>query len=174
MRSARQAVLYCAVLALILCSLTGCAYLENRGNDALDILDVGLTFTKEPRVAVYGGFESVLALGYADVDGKMIGVGDRHAGWLDMRYNAAGCVLEGYEQWGYDGDYDPANPESPTKRGIGVGLIYGGYPRTIVAALNCPKYVHLGFIGVNVNCKIGQVLDFVLGWTTLDIGADDQ
>ena len=174
MSGARRALLLLGIMAAILMACGGCAYLKDRGNDALDIFDVGMTFTKEPRVGIYAGFQSLLAAGYANVDGWMAGVGNRHAGWLDMRYHAAGCLLEGYEQWGFDGDYDPADEGSPTKRGIGVGLIYGGYPTTVVKALNCPKFLHVGFIGVNVNCKIAQALDFVLGWTTLDIGLDDE
>ena len=158
-------------LPLIVAALTGCAYLKNRGNDALDILDVGITFSEEPHVGVYAGFESLLSVGYADVEGKIFGIGNRQAGWMDMKYKAAGALLEGHEEWGY-GDYknDPARRQ---KQGAGLGLLYDEVPRTVPKFLNCPKFVHLLFIGVDVNCKIGEVLDFVLGWTTLDIGCDD-
>ena len=174
MDGVRRGIVLLAVLMFASTAFTGCAYMKNRGDDALDIFDIGVTFTKEPRFAVYGGFQSLVGVGYSNIDGKMIGVGDRHAGWLDMRYHAAGSVLEGYEQYAFDAEYDPADEDSPTKRGVGLGLIYGGYPDTFIGALNCPKFVHLGFIGVNLNCKIGQVLDFILGWTTLDIGQDDE
>ena len=174
MGRARRGILLLAVLMLASTAFSGCAYMKKRSNDALDILDIGVTFTKEPRFAVYGGLQSLVGVGYSNVDGKMAGVGDRHAGWLDMRYHSAGSVLEGREQWAFDGDYDPTDEDSPTTRGVGLGLIYGGYPDTFVGALNCPKFVHLGFIGININCKIGQVLDFILGWTTLDIGRDDE
>jgi len=160
-----------AALPLIVAALTGCAYLKNRGNDALDIFDVGITFSSEPHVGVYAGFESLLSAGYADVEGKMLGLGNRRAGWLDMKYKAAGALLEGHEEWAY-GDYEN-DPSLRQNQGAGLGLLYDDVPRTVPKFLNCPKFVHLFFIGANVNCKIGEVLDFVLGWTTLDIGCDD-
>ena len=172
MTGSRWPVLLLLILGGVSMTCGGCAYLKDRGNDALDMMDLGVSFSKEPRIAAYAGFQSLLAVGYSKVDGKFIGLGNRNAGWLDMRYHAAGCLLEGYEQWGY-GDYDPADPDSPTRRGIGVGLIYGGYPHTFVGLFNCPKFLHVGFIGVVVNCRLGEVLDFVVGWTTLDIGKDD-
>jgi len=169
----RTLVMWIAVAVVALMS-SGCAYISDRGNDALDIFDMGLTVTSEPRFAVYCGFQSLLALGYSDVDGKMIGIGDRGVGVLDFRHNAAGMVLEGYEQLGVGSAYDPAREDSPVKRGIGLGLIYGDYPDSFIDALNCPKLVHVGFIGVNVNCKLGEIADFVLGWSTLDIANDDK
>jgi hypothetical protein len=151
----------------------GCAYMKDRGNDALDMFDIGITVSKEPHFAVYGGFQSLLALGYADVDGKLIGLGQRQFGVLDMRYNAAGSLLEGYEQFAYGDKYDPSDPASPPKRGAGLGLLYYETPKSFTEALQCAKFVHLFWIGVDVDCKIGEVFDFLLGWTTLDIGNDD-
>ncbi len=107
------------------------------------------------------------------MDGKLIGLGQRQVGLLDMRYKAAGSLLEGYEQYGYGAKYDASDPDSPPRRGAGLGLIYHETPKTVPEALQCPKFVHLLFIGLDVNCKLGEVFDFILGWTTLDIGRDD-
>jgi len=168
----RTTVSVCFLAAL--CAFCGgCAYMQNRGNDALDILDVGITVSTEPHVAAYAGFQSLLALGYSEMDGKLIGIGQRQVGILDMRYNAGGMLLEGHEQFAYGKNFDPADPESPPRRGAGLGLIYHESPRNAMEALQCAKFVHLLFIGADLNCKIGEVVDFVLGWTTLDIGRDD-
>ena len=169
----RMLGMWIAVAVLALMS-AGCAYMTDRGNDALDMFDMGFTVTSEPRFAVYAGFQSLIALGYSDVDGKMIGIGDRDVGVLDFRHNSAGMVLEGYEQLGVGSDYDPASEDSPVKRGIGLGLIYGDYPDSFIDAMNCPKLVHVGFIGFNLNCKLGEIFDFILGWSTLDIANDDK
>ena len=169
----RTLVMWIAVAVLALMS-SGCAYMSDRGNDAMDMFDMGFTVTSEPRFAVYAGFQSLIALGYSDVDGKMIGIGDRDAGVLDFRHNAAGMVLEGYEQLAVGSDYDPASEDSPVKRGIGLGLIYGDHADSLIGALNCPKLVHVGFIGFSLNCKVGEVADFILGWSTLDIANDDK
>jgi len=34
-------------------------------------------------------------------------------------------------------------------------------------------YVHLGHVGLIANFHWAQILDFALGWTTLDIEGDD-
>lgn len=168
-----RSILLICVLAVASSLCSGCAYMKNRGNDALDIFDIGVTVSKEPHLAVYGGFQSLLALGYSDVEGKLIGIGQRQVGVLDMRYNAAGMLVEGYEQFAYGDKFTELDEDSPEKRGAGLGLLYYGKPDNAMEAMQCPKFVHLFFVGLNVNCKIGQLGDFILGWTTLDIGHDD-
>ena len=64
-------------------------------------------------------------------------------------------------------------PGRPKTAGVGLGLIYHERPATVVKFLECPKFIHLLFIGVDLNCKIAEAADFILGWTTLDIGSDD-
>jgi hypothetical protein len=39
--------------------------------------------------------------------------------------------------------------------------------------LYCPKVLHLGWVGVALNCHLPELADFFLGWTTLDIMGDD-
>ena len=39
---------------------------------------------------------------------------------------------------------------------------------------NCPKMLHLGWVGLTLNCKFTELTDFLLGWTTLDILSDDH
>jgi len=160
-------LLLAAVLAVS--TFSGCGYLQARGNDALDIFDIGITVTKSPHVGIYTGFNSILALGYSDMDGYLLGLGHQHFGALHMRYNGAGSILEGYEQVGYE-DYNAGDPKSPRARGMGLGLLYHDTPRSVSEALQCQKFVHLGWIGVNLNCKIGAILKFVVGLTTIDIG----
>jgi len=172
MRIVRGGVLLCVVLSVGAMLFSGCAYLKDRGNDALDILDVGITFTKEPRIGLYADFQSIGSLGYAEIDGWMLGIGNRRAGWLPMRYHVGGAVLEGREEWAY-GDYE-SDPDIIQKQGVGLGMIYHGVPATVPKAFNCAKFAHLVFIGVNLDCKIMEAVDFVLGWTTLDIGYDDE
>ena len=169
-----RTLLLAAAFAIISAASGACAYLSDRGNDALDMFDVGVTVSPKPHFGVYAGFQSILGIGYADIDGKLLGIGDRKVGALDMRYKAAGSLLEAKEAWAFADDYDKADEDSPQRRGVGLGLIYGPYPKTVMGALNCPKLIHLGFIGFNLNCKIGQIADFILGWTTLDIASDDE
>jgi hypothetical protein len=38
---------------------------------------------------------------------------------------------------------------------------------------SCIHYLHVGFIGAAANLRYMEVVDFVLGLTTLDLGGDD-
>ncbi|MCD6417035.1 MAG: hypothetical protein J7M08_10145 [Planctomycetes bacterium] len=158
-------------LALVLLG-DGCAYMRQRGNDALDVLDVGVTVSKDPGFSLYAGLLNVVSLGYSNVDGTILGVGGRHAGAVPMRHNASGLLLWGSEQLGYQ-DFRVEDPESPPSWRVGpIGLARGPRPakRDI---MNCPKLLHLGWLGFAMNCKFAELADFFLGWTTLDIMDDD-
>ena len=157
-----------AVLATLVLS-SGCAYMKDRGHDALNIFDIGITVTKQPHFGIYAGFNSLLAAGYTDIpDGWLLGLGHTHFGALDMRYHGAGALLEGYEAQGYD-DFDKNDPNSPRERGMGFGMLYSHTPRTIPEAMQCNKIVHVGWIGLDLNCKIGGLLNFIVGWTTFSL-----
>ncbi|MGO8705419.1 MAG: hypothetical protein ACLQVA_16535 [Candidatus Brocadiia bacterium] len=156
-----------AGLLAVLVLSSGCAYMRDRGHDALNIFDIGFTVTKEPHFGIYAGFNSLLALGYMDMpNGWLLGLGHTHFGALDMRYHGGGMLFEGYESQGYDDDFDASDPASPRERGMGLGMLYSHTPRTIPEALQCNKIVHVGWIGFDLNCKIGGLLNFLVGWTT--------
>jgi hypothetical protein len=160
------------VLAGVLATLvlsSGCAYMKDRGHDALNIFDIGFTVTKQPHFGIYAGFNSLLAAGYVDMpEGYLLGLGHTHFGALDMRYHGGGMLLEGYEAQGYD-DFDKNDPNTPRERGMGLGLLYSHTPRTIPEAMQCNKIVHVGWIGFDLNCKIGGLLNFLVGWTTFSL-----
>jgi len=160
-----------ALLVAMLTS-TGCAYLKARGNDALDIFDVGVTVSKKPGLSLYIGFLNIISGGYSNMDGHILGIGGSDTGVVPARHKAHGVVLWGKEQLGYR-DVDFSSPNSPEPWHVGVvGLIQGPGPkgRNVV---NCPKLFHLGFIGLTLNCKFGEAADFLLGWFGGDIRADD-
>src|SRR5690349_2508330 len=58
--------------------LQGCTYLQQRANDAKDIIDLGVTFSSKPQFAFYasGPFIQVGAAGYGHVDGHFFGLGE--------------------------------------------------------------------------------------------------
>ena len=172
MRMTRLAAVFLAV-GILASSLSGCAYMKHRGDDALAVFDIGFTFSAKPHFAVYAGFQSLLGVGYAEFDGKLFGIGNQSVGWMDARYHAAGMVLEAYEQFAYDGDYNKDAPNSPPVRGAGLGLLYHELPDRFIDALECPKFVHVGWIGFDLNCKIGQLANFIVGWTTIDLAHNE-
>lgn len=167
-------------LATVLCFLmvslffsSGCAYLKNRGNDALDVFDVGVTASKEPKFAIYAGFLNVTALGYSNLDGTLVGIGGREVGVMPVRQHAEGSIFHGSEQLGY-ADFNMEDPDSPEMWRVGIIGLLEGPPPPKGQIVNCPKLLHFGWIGFTLNCRFGELADLILGLTTLDIMGDDS
>ena len=164
----------------------GCSYLRDRGNDALDIFDIGFTVTDKltPDFAVYLDFFGRTPLGGAYLDhAKLLGIGYRHVGWLDYESKSWGALAWGSEKYG-SGEFDPKNPyqaredqQNLTER----PRFHTGFARMIaednapppIQFFACDKAVHLGYVGFLANCRPLELIDFLLGWTTLDILCDD-
>lgn len=90
-----------------------------------------------------------------------------------MRHHATGLLLWGREQFAYRDQFDPEDPETPESWRTGViGLAMGPRPKK-PNVMYCPKVLHLGWVGIALNCHLPELADFVLGWTTLDIMGDD-
>jgi hypothetical protein len=152
--------------------LTGCSYLQNRLDDAQSTLDVGVTVSSKPGFSLYADFLNIAALGYSHVDGHIIGLGGGYAGYIPMRQRAAGLLLWGKEEFAYE-DFDRQDPEKPPSWRVGImGLIEGPGPYN-GHIVSCPKLLHLGWVGLTLNCKFGEIADFILGWTTYDLMGDD-
>lgn len=151
----------------------GCAFMQKRGSDAQGMFDIGVTVSKKPHFALYAGFLNFLSIGYANNEGTLYGIGSGRPGAVPARQEAGGVILWGKERWVYE-DLDPSDPDFPDPWKVGIiGLSKGpGPPKTEIA--NCPKLFHLGWIGITVNCKFAEIIDFLLGWATVDIMGDDE
>ncbi|MHC4788994.1 MAG: hypothetical protein ACYS8K_07295, partial [Planctomycetota bacterium] len=56
---------------------------------------------------------------------------------------------------------------------VGVlGLLHGPGPG-VRDAVSCPKLLHLGWVGVELNCRFVELADFLLGWAGVDFMEDD-
>jgi len=152
--------------------MTGCGYLQHRVEDAGDMMDLGLTFSRRPGFALYYDFVPVVPIGCGRVEGAFVGLGAGRVGTMPHLQRSTGLILWGEEELAY-GQYDPADPESMRFQRSGlIGLPQGPIPGPDYM-LSCPHYVHLGWFGVVATPRYLQMLDFLLGWTTLDIGLDD-
>ena len=169
---ARTRWLWILVLAAVI-SGPGCAYTQNRGQDFADIFDIGLTVSKKPQFSFYVGLFSTISIGYTNFDGTLLGMADRNYGVIDARHNAAGLILWGSEQFGYE-DFDAADPESPASWGVGPFGWSSEGPMPATQVVNCPKMFHFGWIGITANCKWAEIGDFLVGWTTVDYMDDDD
>jgi hypothetical protein len=176
-------------LAVMMAS-TGCTYLKNRGNDASDIFEIGITYTPhlKPVFALYWNPFNVLPFGYVNVnpgDITLLGWSDRQVGALDIDFHGWGALAWGSQRLGI-GHVQPAAEGGPG-RPLGwsvtepghtyttgfIGAPFGGNSPPGRTFGECPKLLSLGWIGIYANCSVIDLPDFVLGWTTLDIGHDD-
>jgi len=125
-------------VAFSLLLLTGCAtYWADRGNDASDIVDVGVTTSWKPGFSFYAGFLNIFTVGSSDVAGTLLGIGGRHVGAVPMRQNAGGVALYGREQLGYH-DVDWSAPDSPEPWRVGVIGLEAGPAPSPGETVNCP------------------------------------
>ena len=160
------------ILGVLLAS-TGCAYMQNRGQDFTDIFDIGFTVSRKPQFSFYVGLFSTVSIGYSNFDGTLLGMADRNYGVIDARQNAAGLILWGDEQFGYE-SFDPEDPESPASWGVGPIGWSSENPTPAPQVVNCPKMFHFGWVGFTANCKWAEIGDFLVGWTTVDYMGDDD
>ena len=167
----RQAVQSGLLLAFVLCA-SGCTYLKHRGQDAMDIVDLGITVSSQPGFALYYDFIPVVPVGFGKVEGTFVGLGGGRLGAMPHYEESYGLVLWGQEAVGF-GVYDKDKPETMNFQRSGlVGAAQGPFPGPDYL-ISCPHYIHLGWIGVVVSPRYLQMLDFLCGWTTLDLCFDD-
>jgi len=177
----------CVVAAIVIAVFaTGCtkAYWRNRLNDAADMLEPGITISGKPGFMIFTDCLSLLPLGYSNVEGTKIGFGNRQFGMLYYEHKSWGAFLLCGEYEQGVGRFNPEDPHQaradqkdaatwPTyEMGI-VSLLINGNPKPLPAALECDKSIHLGWIGVSIKYRYADMIDFVLGFTTLDILGDD-
>lgn len=173
------------MLSLVGSSLTGCGYFRSRGNDALDMVDLGITVTThvKPDFALYIDFFNVTPIGYSSVNGKLLGMCNRQGGWLDYNSKDWGVLPYGQEKHGtewlntqdpYQVRPDQKDITERPKYDVGfVGTFTGDNPPPKMQFIECNRMFHLGWIGIVLNLRPAEMLDFILGWTTLDIVSDD-
>lgn len=182
-----------AGLALLLVvGLAGCGpYWQDRGNDAKDMFEAGLTVSAKPGFAIYQDYFNYIPHGFSSVDGCFIGNANRKLGISKLKDHSWGYLTRGRHHLRV-GELDPADHHQispayveklkaegkpmPTENpgwDNGVWGVKPDGPAPWPSFISCRRNVHLGFIGVHLSMHPGDILDFLLGWTTVDIMKDD-
>ncbi len=178
----RKKIVNIILLFLLVISFQGCTYMNNRLNDAQDMIDIGITFSKKPGFAVFYDFVPVIPVGFGYVDGYYVGIGGGKLNWFDPHFQKSyGLGLWGQEEVTFAKSLEEAKKLDEKERnkvmdfqrtGL-IGMVQGPFPGPNYL-ISCPHYIHLGWIGLVGTPRYLQMLDFVLGWTTLDICFDDD
>ncbi len=161
------------VLAIALClAATGCGYVKDRGQDAVDLFDLGFTVTKRPQFGMYANCPFLAPAGYGKVDGQYVGIGDGKVGVMEHHQDNIGLVVYGRENttWGQDQeehDRSEVNEVAP------AGFVTDAVDKDIDYDPACVHYLHLGFVGVAGNIHYAEFPDFFAGWLGFDPRHDD-
>ena len=158
----------------LLMATQGCTYLQHRGDDFAEMMDLGITITREPCIGLYANGLSLVCAGYSKIDGTFAGWGGGQFGVTPHYNKCYGFGLWGYEEIGW-GDFNKNNPDTLhcQYQGI-VGLVtppHVGGPSYVPACVHF--FPHLGYVGFVWNARYMEIVDFFVGWTTLDIIGDD-
>jgi hypothetical protein len=107
----------------------GLAYARHRLEDALEMVDIGLTFSTKPGLALYADFASVAPGGYGHVDGYFLGIGGGRIGPMRHYEASLGLVAWGYEEVAF-GSFDKQDLTTVNYQSCGaLGLLTPPYGR---------------------------------------------
>jgi len=105
------------------------SYLKWRGQDLCEMIDAGVTLSKEPCGGLYGHFSSITPFGAYYADTTFVGIGGGQLGVTRHYLAGVGAMVWGYEEIGWQ-DHD--RNDLRTVQALGVGAIglpmppYGG------------------------------------------------
>ncbi|MBM4033882.1 MAG: hypothetical protein FJ291_19185 [Planctomycetes bacterium] len=153
-------------------ALNGCVYLQHRGDDAVDMADIGLTWSLDPAFALYSNTPVLVPIGWSEVDGYVAGIGGGEIGMTSHYEKCIGLILWGQEEIGWH-HYDLKDPRTINLQGVGpIAPMVGPFgDAAFVPAWT--NYIHLGWGGIIFNARYVEMLDFLLGWFGADIARDD-
>lgn len=160
------------VLFLSLVALQGCNYCRYRIDDALEMFDIGFTFTATPQFSAYMNCPVILPVGYGKVEGDFVGVGGGKAGLMKHQQESAGLLFWGRERVTWN-NFDTKEADTLSVQDVGVMGLALGEERTEPYKPACMHYLHIGWIGVVGNIRWLEIPDFLLGIVCLDPLQDD-
>ena len=168
----------CATLWLSMGCTQVQTYFQNRYNDALQMVDFGISITDTPQVGLYWNSLDVLTFGYCNLDGHFVGWGGNQIGYTRLRAHCWGFGYA-YEEIGW-GDYDETRPETMyiTNGGLPGYFMFwdDNIPQKIPAySPACVHFFpHIAYVGLVWNARWYEILDFLVGFTTIDLAGDDN
>jgi hypothetical protein len=107
------------------------------------------------------------------VDGYFLGLGGGRLGFTRHFETCWGLLVLGHEIHGW-GDFDKSDSTTLHEQYTGAGVvlfpIVESRPSYMPA---CVHYFHALFVGFVGNLRYMEVVDFVVGFSTIDINGDD-
>lgn len=121
-----------ALALAALAALPGCmSYVRHRAEDAMEMIDLGVTWSDRFGLAAYGDFASIAPGGLGYVDGYFAGIGGGQIGTTEHYEGNIGLLLWGYEEVGW-GDFDKEMLGTLDRQHVGlVGLAAAPFNRRL-------------------------------------------
>jgi hypothetical protein len=152
-------------------------YAKYRAQDALEMVDVGFSITTTPQIGLYWNSLDALTFGYCKLDGYFLGWGGNQIGFTRLHAHCWGLGYA-YEEIGW-GDYDLTDPKTLyiTNGGIPGYFLFWvpGIPQKIPAySPACVHFFpHIAYVGLVWNARWWEILDFLVGFSGIDLSGDD-
>lgn len=153
-------------------------YFRHRGDDALEMIDLGFTITNTPQFGFYWNSLDALVFGASEIDGWFVGLGGNQIG-VTRHYNKCSGAMVSQEIIGWGDDFDKDDPNTLYMRygGLLGFASMGGRGHWRSSPDYTPACVHffphIGYVGFVWNARWTQIVDFLLGWALIDIAGDD-
>lgn len=167
----RRVVTGIAFLGSLL-ALQGCGYVQYRVDDAKEMFDFGMTFSKTFQFSAYMNCPVIAPLGYGNVDGYFVGVGNNQTGVTQFRQKSRGALVWGSEEVNWS-SFDPKDADSLHVQGVGVLGLAERTSDDQPYKVACLHYFHLGWVGIVANVHWLELPDFALGIFCMDPMGDD-
>ncbi len=169
----------CGRVSLVVVLLTaavaaqGCGYFQDRGRDAAQMSDFGLTFSGRPQFSAYMNCPVVAPVGYGKVDGYFVGMGGGKVGAMRHHQESSGLLVWGREEVSWEG-FDAEQADTLSVQGVGILGLAEGQEGEKAYTPACIHYLHLGFVGIAANVRWLEIPDFLVGFVLLDPMGDDE
>jgi len=86
--------------------------MHDRGADALDMFDIGVTWTSKPYGSLSACALGLASIGAGMVDGHFFGIGGGRAGVMRHYQRNLGLILWSYDEVGWGDEVDPNDPNT--------------------------------------------------------------
>lgn len=97
--------------AVLLSAVQGCTYLRHRLDDAKEMGDIGVTWSKKPYVSAHACLVGLASIGGGRMDGQFAGLGGGKVKAMRHYHRNLGLLGWSYSELGWD-DFDVEDPDT--------------------------------------------------------------
>jgi hypothetical protein len=147
---------------------------QRRGQDALNMVDVGITVSETPYLSLYACGGGLITVGAGHFDGYLMGIGGGQVGTIRHYEKTLGLLLWAYEELGWGDHFDVNKQETLYTQHVAILGWLTELPRRPPYSPACVHCFHFGYVGLILNVRYFEILDFMAGWFGADLAGDNE